>query len=249
MIRVAAAGVYGAGRRGGTAERMVGTGTQFDTSWARRPWALVGRRIVLMGILYPLIWLYTRPRHHHRDRVERLDAPFILAANHSSHLDTPVIMALLPRKHRYATGVVAAADYFFDNVVTAAFVAVAFGTIPLERDGMTERTRKRIQAMLDEPWNLLLYPEGTRSTTGRMGRVKHGAAYFAIEFGVPIVPVYLTGTHEAMPKGANWATRHPVAVRFGEPLHPRPDEIAPQLTRRLRTALADLAAEAGRDRP
>jgi 1-acyl-sn-glycerol-3-phosphate acyltransferase len=75
-----------------------------------------------------------------------------------------------------------------------------------------------------------MFPEGTRSRDGSIGKVHSGAAVIAANHDVDIVPIYLSGTHEAMPPGQNWprrlpgrffSRRHPVEVRFGEPISSR----------------------------
>ncbi|MGI8574824.1 MAG: lysophospholipid acyltransferase family protein [Egibacteraceae bacterium] len=220
-----------------------------DTSWARRPLAGLGRRVLLMGVLKPVIAAYTRPRVFHAERLKSVTPPMVLAANHASHLDTPVIMQSLPKPHRYRTGVVAAADYFFRSRPKAWFVSLAFATLPIERKEISATTRKRIDRMIDEGWNVLLFPEGTRTTDGTMGRLRSGAAYMATQYHLPLVPVYLTGTHEAMPKGSDWPRRHPVTIRFGEPLYPPSDGDHRYLQDQLLNAFDKLAAEAGEPAP
>jgi 1-acyl-sn-glycerol-3-phosphate acyltransferase len=75
-----------------------------------------------------------------------------------------------------------------------------------------------------------MFPEGTRSRDGRVGKVHSGAAVIAAMHDIDIVPIYLGGTHEAMPPGCNWpkrkpgrffSRRHEVEVRFGDPIRPR----------------------------
>ncbi len=58
--------------------------------------------------------------------------------------------------------------------------------------------------VLADGWSLLIFPEGTRSTDGWMGRFRMGAAYLACEHGVPVVPVAHRGTFAAMPRGQGW---------------------------------------------
>ena len=75
-----------------------------------------------------------------------------------------------------------------------------------------------------------MFPEGTRSRDGEIGKVRSGAAVIAAQHGIDIVPIYVSGTHDAMPPGQNWpkrrpgrlfSRRHKVEVRFGEPIAPR----------------------------
>ncbi|QBI20664.1 1-acyl-sn-glycerol-3-phosphate acyltransferase [Egibacter rhizosphaerae] len=222
---------------------------QYDSSWARRPLARVGRMIVALGLMRFLIFLHNAPRAHGRDRLKGLQGPVLVASNHASHLDTPIILQSLPRPLRGRTGVVAAADYFFKNRFTGWFVCLCFATIPIERSGISEHTREQINGMVADGWSILLFPEGTRTRDGRMGRLKHGTAAMSIQYGLPIVPVYLTGTHESHGKGSKWPTPHRVHVYFGEPIPPRTDDDYRALTTELRERLELLAAEAGRAEP
>lgn len=73
------------------------------------------------------------------------------------------------------------------------------------------------KAALAEGRTVVLYPEGTRSCDGRIGEFHSGAVHLARECGVQLVPVALSGTREVLPKNGSFA-RHPMAVRFGEPI-------------------------------
>lgn len=220
------------------------------TAWARHPLACVVREGILLYVLRPLVEHYCRPRAENIQVLTDVDFPVMFVANHSSHLDTPCILRVLPKNWRRRTAIVAAADYFYRNRLIAGLVALSFGTIPLERKGGTSpATRARLRKLLHkEKWNILMYPEGTRSRNGRMGRVRYGAASLAIEHGVSIVPIFINGTHEAMPVGKPWPRKHPVTLYFGPPLHPRPDEDHKAVTERVRSELVrmrELAARSG----
>ena len=97
---------------------------------------------------------------------------------------------------------------------------------------------------------LLLFPEGIRSASGRLQPLKQGAAILASELGTPLVPVLISGTFEAWPRGRGWPRPHPVRLTFGEPLDPRPlrsqasspGEAQRRITSALRQALLELGA-------
>ena len=155
--------------------------------------------------------------------LDGLAPPVLFAANHASHLDTPVIFQALPGAWRRRTSVVAAMDYFFKRKTTGWMVSLAFATLPLERTGLSQETRERIDRLVADGWNLLMYPEGTRTRTGQLGPLHTGCARLAIKYGIPIVPIYLRGTFESHPKGSDWPKPHKVVVRFGKPLPPPGD--------------------------
>jgi 1-acyl-sn-glycerol-3-phosphate acyltransferase len=222
-----------------------------DVPWARCAPARAVRETILQFVLAPLMDLYTRPRVFGRDVFSRLPHPVILVANHSSHLDTPTILRALPLKWRQRTAVAAAADYFYKKRAVASTVALIFNTVPLLRQGggVNNGATEHVDRLIDQRWNLLMYPEGTRSRSGKLGKMRSGAAAIAQAHDIPIVPIYLKGTHDAMPPGRNWpkrrhflARRHRVEVHFGEPIWPRRDEPRHDLMDRVRSFLEDEAS-------
>jgi 1-acyl-sn-glycerol-3-phosphate acyltransferase len=226
-----------------------------DVPWARCAPARAVRETILQFVLAPLMDLYTRPRVYGRDVFNRLPHPVILVANHSSHLDTPTILRALPLKWRQRTAVAAAADYFYKKRAVASAVALIFNTVPLMRQGggVNNGATEHVDRLIDQRWNLLMFPEGTRSRSGRLGKMRSGAAAIAQAHGIPIVPIYVKGTHEAMPPGRNWpsrrhliARRHRVEVHFGEPIWPGRDEHRHEVMNRVRTFLEDEAVDGAR---
>ena len=182
---------------------------------------------------YAKMDVYIRSRAVGRDIFDgELTPPVIFVANHSSHLDTPTILRAIPRKWRSRTAVAAAADYFYKSRWKANGVALLFNTVPLGRSGggLGSGATDHVDRLIAQRWNLLLFPEGTRSRDGDVGKVHTGAAVIAAQHGIAIVPMYVSGTHDAMPPGQNWpkrkpgrpfSRRHRVEVRFGHPIAPR----------------------------
>jgi 1-acyl-sn-glycerol-3-phosphate acyltransferase len=206
---------------------------KMDVSWARGPVGRIVRGGILAAVLTPLLYLYIRHRVHGR---EVLDAeptdPVIFVANHSSHLDTPTILRALPRAWRKRTAVAAAADYFYRSRWRAWSAALVFNTVPIGRTGggLGSGASDHVHELIEEGWNLLMFPEGTRSRDGEIGKVKSGAAVLAAQHGLDLVPIWVGGTHEAMPPGRSWPKRLrgrffprrvKVEVRFGAPIPPR----------------------------
>ncbi len=164
-------------------------------------------------------------------------------ANHTSHMDTPLILCSLPDDWRRRTAVAAAADYFFDTWWRATGSAVAFNTFPIERRGGTLSSTPG--DLLGSGWNVVVFPEGTRSPDGWTRPFRLGAAYLAAQYGVPVVPIGIRGSYAAMPRGRGWPVpgRPPVTVRFGEPIRQRPDEGVRELGARVERAVAQLVDE------
>ena len=217
--------------------------TVFPTRWARRRPARLLRDVVQTAALDPLLRSQIDTRVSGLDVLEDLAAPVVFVANHSSHLDTPLILCSLPAAWRRRTAVAAAADYFFDTWWRAAGSAIAFNTFPIERRGGSLSSTPG--DLLRERWNVVVFPEGTRSTDGWMGRFRLGAAWLASEHRVPVVPVAIRGSFAAMPRGSGWPRpgRVPVFVRFGAPVRPEPGDSPRTFAPRIRTALAQLLDE------
>ncbi len=211
---------------------------ELDIPWARTRLAGIARENFQRFILNPTMDYYTRRRTTGREKLAALKGPVILVANHASHIDTPVILAALPRRLRRRTAVAAAADYFYRNRVVAWLVSMLFNTVPIERKGSgggLAKSGSHLDKLLDQGWSLLLYPEGTRSRSGGTGRVKRGAAVLAANHKLTIVPIRVTGTAQAMPPGRLWpkrlrgtftSKRHRIEVSFGEPIAPTEDTTA-----------------------
>jgi 1-acyl-sn-glycerol-3-phosphate acyltransferase len=210
---------------------------QLDLPWARSFPARVVRENFMRFVLNPLMDYYAARRATGKGNLSALKGPVILVANHASHLDTPVILSALPRRLRKRTAVAAAADYFYRNRLVASMVSLIFNTVPIERKGGggLAKDGSHLDLLLDQGWNLLLYPEGTRSRDGAPGRVRRGAAVLASTHNLSIVPIRVSGTAEAMPPGRLWpkrmsgtvvSRRHRIEVSFGEPIPPNRDTAA-----------------------
>jgi 1-acyl-sn-glycerol-3-phosphate acyltransferase len=209
---------------------------QLDLPWARSFPARVVRENFMRFVLNPIMDYYAARRATGKGNLSALKGPVILVANHASHLDTPIILSALPRRLRKRTAVAAAADYFYRNRLVASMVSLIFNTVPIERKGGgMAKNGSHLDSLLDQGWNLLLYPEGTRSRDGAPGRVRRGAAVLASTHNLSIVPIRVSGTAEAMPPGRLWPRRlggtvvprrHRIEVSFGEPIPPNRDTAA-----------------------
>jgi 1-acyl-sn-glycerol-3-phosphate acyltransferase len=219
------------------------TQTVFPSEWSRRKPAMAAREVAQKVGLEPLFRSQVRTRVEGLDILERTQGPVIFVANHASHLDTPLILLSLPDEWRRRTAVAAAADYFFDTWWRAVGSALVFNTFPSERHGGTMSSTPG--EVLADDWSLVIFPEGTRSQDGWLGRFRMGAAFLACEHDVPVVPVAHRGTFAAMPRGQGWPSpgRRQLTVRFGEPLRPEPGESPRTFAPKIRTAIGALLDE------
>ncbi len=215
----------------------------FPTAWARSAPAGALRHALQRGLLKPVVWSQTRPVVHGREYLEGLYGPAIFIANHSSHLDTPLVLGALPPRITRKLAVGAAADYFFDSRTLATATTLLFNAFPVERRG-SRRGRSLAAELVGDGWSLLLYPEGSRTVDGWLTGFKLGAAQLCAMKKVPAVPIALRGTFAAMPRG-RWRPqpgRPRVTVRIGRPLHIG-SETVPEFRARLVRAVATLWAE------
>jgi 1-acyl-sn-glycerol-3-phosphate acyltransferase len=226
------------------------TGVDFETEWARRFPARFTRLVVLETMLRPVISMLAAPRRRGLDRLADAaarDEPVIFAANHHSHIDTPLLLTSIPEPWRHKVFVGAAADYFFRNRLTGAVSALALNAIPIERTRVTRRSADEAAALIDEGWSLLIFPEGGRSPDGWGQPFRGGAAYLALRTGAPVVPIHLEGTSRIMRKGARRVTPSSTTVTFGSPLRPDAGEDSRRFSARIERAVAALADEATTD--
>lgn len=217
------------------ARELRAVAAQLDIPWARSAPARWTRERFMQLVMNPVLDHYAARRATGFEKLAHLKEPVILVANHASHMDTPVILSALPRRLRKRTAVAAAADYFYKNRLVASIVSLLFNTVPIERKGGGTKDAGHLDQLLEDGWNLLLYPEGTRSRGNGLGRVRRGAAVLASHHNLSIVPIRVTGTAEAMPPGSVWpkrlrgrlfSRRHRVEVTFGEPIPPLADTAA-----------------------
>lgn len=140
----------------------------------------------------------------------------IVVANHCSNLDPVAVGVAFPGK----LGYLAKAELFSDPVL--AFFLKVLGAIPVSRES-NQSAGAALKAFLDileSGSSVLLFPEGARSFDGRVQPLEGGAALIAMKSKVPVLPVYVSGTHEAMPRGASKIRPSKITVNFGDVVDP-----------------------------
>jgi 1-acyl-sn-glycerol-3-phosphate acyltransferase len=141
--------------------------------------------------------------------------PFILASNHASHLDPPIVGGHVPRE------IAAFARKTLWKPGIPAWWLTAVGCIPVDRDGGSDvAAMKRVMQVLKNGKPLILFPEGTRSPDGEPRQPKAGVGLIACRTSVPVVPARIFGSFEALGKGSPLRLGMPVSVVYGRPLLP-----------------------------
>lgn len=166
---------------------------------------------------------------------------FILVSNHASLFDPPILAIASPRQMTYIAKI-----ELFTNPLFGWFIR-KLGAYPIRRGVGDREAFQTAIDLLDRGHALVVFPEGTRTTTGAMGRIRIGAAMMALAAGVPLIPAYIEGSFAAWPKGGR-IRRSPVRVRIGPPIRMNNLENdargARALTVRLKMALEDLKTDA-----
>jgi len=170
---------------------------------------------VLYAVLKPLAvgaaHACFRIRARGAGRVPR-DGPLLLAANHSSVLDPPLVGVVLPRELDF----LAKAELFRLPLVGALIRRL--NAHPVERAGSDAAALRMALRLLEAGRALLVFPEGTRGPEGRLRPGRPGTGMLAALSGAPVVPVYIEGSGRALPRGAAFPRPHRVTVSFGAPL-------------------------------
>jgi 1-acyl-sn-glycerol-3-phosphate acyltransferase len=228
------------------------TGIDYETEWARSFAARMARLGLLEGVLGPTMKLLATPDRRGLDRLEDLAGaeppqPVIFAANHHSHVDTPLLLSSIPEPWRHRTFVAAAADYFFTSRMRSAASALVLNAIPIERTRVSRRPADDAAVLIDDGWSLVIFPEGGRSPDGWGQPFRGGAAYLALRCNAPVVPVHIEGTGRILRKGKRRPARSVARLTFGEPLWPADGEDSRRFAVRIERAVAVLADEAAND--
>ena len=223
-------------------------------SWSRSRLVALVRRASLAVWLLPLTRLFARIHVEGLEHVAAVEGQVIFAANHQSHLDTPVILAALPARLR-ARVAVAMSKEFFDahfhpgghtrreRLVSGGLYYLAaffFNAFPLpQREAGARQSLRYIGDLLSDRWSVLIFPEGERTESGRIGAFRAGVGMIGARLSVPVVPVRLDGVDRVLHK--SWRMPRPgrVRVAFGPALTLDGDDYA-ALAARLESAVRAL---------
>ena len=226
--------------------------------WVADRSALAGVNGPLPKPLVPIRWLirggvtsfmnsYVRVHAAGREHIPSR-GPFVLAPNHSSHLDSPSVLAAMGGKRR--VWIAGAEDYFFNTAPKRLLFGRMLDTIPFDRSADGILGLRRCGEALRRGDGLLMFPEGTRSTTGKLRPFKVGVGVLAIEHRAPILPVYIDRTFDLFPKGRRFIKPGAIHVTFGQPIAPPTlesddsrSEAARTLAERVEAAVIALAGE------
>lgn len=184
-------------------------------------------------IVRPVIKVILGLNIQHRDRLP-IEGPAIIVANHNSHLDTMVLMALFPLSLLNKIHPVAASDYFLKNKFLAWFSQRIIGIIPINRTKAKSKAElfAPIEKSLNDDNIVIYFPEGSRGDPEKMSDLKKGIGHLASQNpSVPIYPIFMHGLGKALPKNEALLVPFVVNLVIGEPLYfsSSPNELVNEL--------------------
>lgn len=194
-------------------------------------------RTLFQYFLYPFISILYRCRVYGRENLKEIKGPVVFAANHSSNLDTFVILYSLPLKIRKRVTAVMSIEHHFNNffyhrgqwwrrfIEAIGFyllVNLAISVCPLSRTHGFRQIMENIGKLIDKNWSILMFPEGGVTTDGKMGRFESGVGIIATDMKIPVVPVRIRGLYNILHNGILPIKHRPkwplVTVEFGKPV-------------------------------
>src|ERR1700677_608831 len=232
---------------------MTKLGMDYPTKWGRGYTASSVRR-ALHSVFIPYSRYLSTLELRGADHIPE-QRPFIIAANHARHVDTVLLLSAIPAKERQRTVVAAAVDSFFMDHRNAFKTVILFNAIPVDRLKVNRRSAQLALELVEDDWNLVIYPEGGRTPDGQLQEFKGGAAYLAERSKATVIPTYV---HESgYLKGAKYAKapiyvdanekRHHVIIAFGPPMRCEEGENMRHFGVRIERAVEELGREVSGD--
>jgi long-chain acyl-CoA synthetase len=220
---------------------------EWSLSWPAR----AVRRALQFTLVLPLTRHFARITVHGAEHLRELTGPVVLASNHQSHMDTPVILAALPPGLRRRMAPAMAKEFFRAHFRPAEYswrerrkastlyflAALAFNAFPLpQREAGARDTLRYIGRLASAGFSILIYPEGARGETGSLKPFRAGVAMIGSRLNLPVIPVRLDGVDRVLHSSWKMARRGSVEVRFGAPIVFQGDDY-PSMARQLEEAV------------
>ena len=195
-------------------------------------------------LLFPVLSVWVPHKDRGKQHLSGLQGPVIFASNHLSLMDTPIILAGLPRRWRLRVATLAATHVLYSRGRIAVLLASFwFNAFPFSQNHPIRPSLEHCRSLLDRGWSILMFPEGRRPDNGHMGHFKPGVGLMAVKLGVPVVPIRLIGTDKVMPNRRIIPRRGRVELHFGEALRFSTQTPYSQATMAIEEAVRALARE------
>ena len=237
-------------------QRLLGQSTETvgPYPWQISPWARIVRRLLRYRTVTRYVWNHCKPFVvEGREHLDDVQNPAIFIGNHSSHMDGFVLFTSLPERFRRRVAMGAAADRWFLKGRKGIekqpwYMTLTLNSFPIQRGG-GKQALAYAEWLMDQRWSLVIFPEGTRSTTGKLAHFRHGVAILALAKNVPVVPIYMHGLRELRAKGEKEIKTGPVHVSIGEPIRFAPQTPVAEATRTLYKQMERMREEMQGRRP
>jgi long-chain acyl-CoA synthetase len=221
-------------------------------AWNRSWIARVLRRLSLLTWVLPISRIFAWIRVEGIENLKSLDGPVIIASNHQSSFDVPVILLALPYRRRYSVAPAMGKEFFrahfhpkeyarrewFLKSVEYYLSCLLFNAFPIpQRETGTRQTLRYIGELVDEGNSILIFPEGERTDKGEIKGFQPGVGMIASMLNIPVVPVYLEGVHRVLHRSWRFPKPGRVRVVFGPPLRLKGKDyqsLAGEVERRVR---------------
>ena len=224
--------------------------------WTRGVPVRALRFLVLQLLVIPLFRGLLTLKVEGIENLAGIRPPVLFASNHQSHLDTPAILAALPRRWRYRVAPAMSQDYFrawlepgtssFTERITAMMeyflTTTLFNAYPLpQRMAGVRRALKYTGELIDEGYCPLVFPEGKRTSDGALQPFRSGIGLMAVRLRAPVVPIHLAGLFEIYSIHDSWPRRGTVRVKIGAPLHLEQEHDEEAAARTIEEAIKSMA--------
>ena len=235
-------------------EDMIKERGEIEKKQIYQRWALSWPIRVLRGIIQPfvlrpiIVWLFTIPKVEGLENLADLRGPVIFASNHRSHYDTGVILGGLPYKFSQNLAIATWEEWFFKEDFSFVnprrhflfyFGAILANLYTFPKTRGYKRGMKYTGEMVDKGWNILLFPEGERTRTGRLQPFKQGIGILASEMKIPIVPLKVEGSADVLPIGKTWPKSAKTKLKIGKPIYIKKESYI-EATKKIEEAVRNL---------
>ncbi len=193
-----------------------------DAPIVRTPGPSLTYRLVSGLLVFPLFRFLFRGSTQGLEHVP-MEGPLVVASNHGSHLDPPLLGHALGRPVAF----MAKAELFAIPLLGA--VIRACGAYPVRRGASDREAIRTATAKLEEGWATGVFLDGTRQANGRVNNPLPGAALLAARSGAPLLPVAIVNSHRALGSGRIWPRLVPLQLRVGAPIPPPASRRRPDL--------------------
>ena len=193
-----------------------------DAPIVRTPEPSLTYRLVSGLVVFPLFRFLFRGSTQGLEHVP-MEGPLVVASNHGSHLDPPLLGHALGRPVAF----MAKAELFAIPLLGA--VIRACGAYPVRRGASDREAIRTATAKLGEGWATGVFLDGTRQANGRVNNPLPGAALLAARSGAPLLPVAIVNSHRALGSGRIWPRLVPLQLRVGAPIPPPASRRRPDL--------------------